>query len=78
MLTILPIFSPNEVGTKTISPTSTNLAKSCELVAMPITGFFIFKNTATVMQCQRSLEKSKDVRTQSYSLAKVMRSLKKS
>jgi len=37
--------------------------KSCELVVTPITGFFIFKNNATVMQRQRSLEKSQEVKT---------------
>ena len=33
-----------------IPVTSTNLTKSCELVVEPITGFFVFKNNATVMQ----------------------------
>ena len=61
-----------------IPVTSTNLMKSCELVVKPITGFFVFKNNTTVMQCQRSLGKSKEVKTWLYSLVEVMRSLKKS
>jgi len=48
------------------------------LVVEPITGFFIFKNNATVMQCQGSLGKSKEVKTWLYSLRKGVRSLKKS
>ena len=36
--------------------TPVHLVKSCKLVAQPITGFFIFKNTATVMQRQESRE----------------------
>jgi hypothetical protein len=36
--------------------------KSCELVVKPITGFFIFKNNATVMQCQGSLGMWKEVK----------------
>jgi len=46
--------------------------KSCELVVEPITGFFVFKNNATVMQRQRSLTKRKDVKTWLYSLMKVV------
>jgi len=44
--------------------------KSCELVVMPIAGFFIFKNNATP-------RKLRGARTCLYSLAKVMRSPKK-
>jgi len=44
---------------------------------MPITGFFVFKNNATVMQRHESLGKLKEVKTPLYSLAKAMRSPKK-
>jgi len=52
--------------------------RSCKLAVKLITGFFIFKNNATVMQRQRSLSKRKEAKTLLYPLAKVMRSLKKS